>query len=441
LSAERVFTRAVENPLVRGGLTLMSGVATGSALGVLRVALTAYLLGTHGQADSLAVALGPLDTFNSMLTNSMVFAFVPMLTARSGAERLALFRKLTRGFAGVFSAITLCSLIAAPWLMRALAPGLAEPYFGHAVEILRILSVSTLLVGVASIFSALLFTERRFAPTAFYQAALNVCTIVSALVFWKALGVYAFAVGYTTGAAAQLAIVYFATRRQRAESGGEAACDLRLHEILAKPAFFAIYASGLALNITFTRAWATHAGSGMAAALDYCMRGVGVPMALLVNPISNSLLPEIARRGSMQRMRDALRLIDRTVALTALVVISGCVFAVLFRRPAIALFFQRGNFTADSTRLVAAVFLGLGPSLAGWTLLEITARSLFALNRPWPPVIAAAIPVLLNVAITLSLPAGRPEFLGVGATAGVTAGFLALFAMAHMGRRRWLEKG
>lgn len=426
---------------MRGGLTLMAGVATGSALGVLRVALTAYLLGTHSQADSLAVALGPLDTFNSMLTNSMVFAFVPMLTARAGAEKLALFRTLTRGFAGVFSAITLLTLIAAPWLMRVLAPGLAEPYFGHAVEILRILSVSTLLVGVASIYSALLFTERRFAPTAFYQAALNVCTIVCALVFWKALGVYAFAVGYTTGAAAQLAIVYFATWRQRREAAPAEACGLGFREMLAKPAFFAIYATGLALNITFTRAWATHAGSGMAAALDYCMRGVGVPMALLVNPISNSLLPEIARLRSLKRMRDALRLIDRTVALTALVVISGCAFAVLFRRPAIALFFQRGNFTADSTRLVAAVFLGLGPSLAGWTLLEITARSLFALNRPWPPVIAAAIPVLANLAITLSMPAGRPELLGVGATAGVTAGFLALFAMAHMGRRRWLEKG
>ena len=217
--------------------------------------------------------------------------------------------------------------------------------------------------------------------------------------------------------------------------------NLRLREILAKPAFFVVYAAGLALNMTFTRAWATHSGSGMAAALDYCMRGVGVPMALLVNPISNSLLPEIARLRSLQRMRDALRLIDRTVALTALGGDRGCGFALLFRKPAIALFFQRGSFTAESTRLVAAVFLGMGPSLAGWTLLEITARSLFALNRPWPPVIAAAIPVLLNVAITLRLPAGRPEFLGMGATVGVTAGFLALFAMAHMGRRKMAGAG
>lgn len=418
----------------------MAGVVSGAALGVVRVALTAYLLGTHSQADSLAVALGPMDTVNSILVNSVVFAFVPLLTAQSGPERLALFRKLHRGFAGVFSAITLLILIAAPWLMRALAPGLAQPYFAHAVEILRILSFSTLLVGVASVYSALLFTGRRFAPTAFYQTALNICTIVCALIFWKALGVYAFAAGYTTGAAVQLVIVYFATRRERAETG-PALCDVRLHEMLVKPAFFAVYAAGLALNITFTRAWATHAGSGMAAALDYCMRGVGVPMAFLVTPISNSLLPEIARLRSLERLRDGLRLVDRTVVLTALVAVSGCAFALLFRKPAIALFFQRGNFTADSTRLVAAVFLGLGPSLAGWTLLEITARALFALNRPWPPVIAAAIPVLLNVAITLRLPAGHPELLGLGATAGVTAGFLTLFAMAHIERRRWLKQG
>ena len=159
-----------------------------------------------------------------------------------------------------------------------------------------------------------------------------------------------------------------------------------------KPAFFVVYAAGIGLNITFTRAYATHAGPGMAAALDYCMRGVGVPLALLVNPISNSLLPEIARLRSLFRLRDALRLIDKTIALAALVAVCGCGFALVFRQQAIALLFQHGSFTADSTRLVASAFLALGPSLIGWSLIEILARSLFALDRPWPPVIAALHP-------------------------------------------------
>ena len=45
---------------------------------------------------------------------------------------------------------------------------------------------------------------------------------------------------------------------------------------------------------------------GMAAALEYCMRGVGVPLAILVNPTANSLLPEIARLRSLRQSLPAL---------------------------------------------------------------------------------------------------------------------------------------
>ena len=83
---------------MRGGLTLVAGVLTGNVLGFGRVWLTAYLLGTHSRADSLAVAMGPVDTLNSVLINSMVFAFVPMLTVARGEERTALFLKLNRCF-------------------------------------------------------------------------------------------------------------------------------------------------------------------------------------------------------------------------------------------------------------------------------------------------------------------------------------------------------
>jgi putative peptidoglycan lipid II flippase len=430
----------VESPLVRGGLTIVAGVLTGNVLGFARVAMVAYLLGTGSYADSLAVAMGPLDTLNSVLINSVVFAFVPMLTAAKGEQRTALFLKLVRGFVWVFSAISASVILAAPWLMKVLAPGLDPQYLPTSITLLRILALSTVASGVAAVHSALLYTDRRFGPAAFYQAALNVFTIAGALCLWRFAGVYAFAIGYAAGAFAQLGIVYFASRKGL-DTRKVAACSLGWPEILAKPAFFVVYAAGLGVNIVFTRAWATHAGPGMAAALDYCMRGVAVPVALLVNPISNSLLPEIARLRSLHRLREALRLIDRTIAFTALIAVVGCGFALLFRQQAIALLFQRGSFTAKSTQLVASAFLALGPSLIGWSLIEILSRSLFALARPWPPVIAAIIPVLINVTLTVRTGSFSPEFLGVGATAGLLTGFVVLFVIAHISRKRWLADG
>jgi putative peptidoglycan lipid II flippase len=422
--------------VVRGGLTLVAGVLIGNVLGFGRVALMAHLLGTHSRADSLAVGIGPADTVNSVLINSVVFAFVPMLTALQGGKRASLFHKLSRCFWWVSVAITAAVVLCAPWLMRVLAPGLPPESFSHAVTVLRILSFSTMAAGAAAVRCALLYTDRHFAPAAFYQASLNLFTIIGALSLWKLLGVYAFAVGYTAGAWAQLAIVYFAAR-SHVDPVPPPDRELHWGELLAKPMFFVVYAVGLGLNITFTRAWATHVGPGMAAALDYCMRGVGVPLALLVNPISNSLLPEIARLRSLGRLRDGFRLIDRTLALAGLVAVSGCAFALIFRRPAIALIFQHGEFTADSTTLVSGVFLALGPSLIGWSLLEIGARSLFALDRPWPAVIAAVIPVILNVTITLRMHSLRPDLIGLGSSVGLMAGFLALFAMLHFSRGRW----
>ena len=437
LASDRVLTRAVESPLVRGGLTIGAGIITGNVIGFVRVALTAYLLGTHSRADSLAVAMGPIDNINSVIVNSMVFAFVPMLTEREGPRRAELFAKLNRFFGWVFTAMAAAMILFAPALLRVLAPGLDPEHYRTSVGILRIVALSSVAAGVTAIRSALLYTDRRFAPSAFNQACLNLFTIVCAWSMWDLLGVYGFAIGYTVGAWVQFAIVYFCSRAHLTAKATSDS-DVTWREFLSKPAFILVYAVALALNITFTRAYATHAGPGMAAALEYCLRGVSVPLAFLVSPISNSLLPEIARLRSLSRLRESFRLIDKTLALAALAAVGGCAFAIVFRTPVIALMFERGSFTADSTRLVSAVFLGLAPSLVGWSLIELTSRSLFALDRPWLPVIAACIPVVVNAVFTLSLADPSPQLLGVGASAGLLAGFAVLFALAHGGRKRWL---
>jgi putative peptidoglycan lipid II flippase len=294
-------------------------------------------------------------------------------------------------------------------------------------------------VGVAAIYSALLYTDRRFAPSAFHQATLNVFTILGAATLWKVVGIYGFAIGYMAGAWVQLVMVYAAARRGL-QHQHPVACEIDWRKIATKPLSILLYSGLLALNITATRAYATHVGPGTAAALDYCMRCIGVPLTFLVNPISNSLLPEIARLRSLLRVREAFRLIDRTLALAGLASIAACAIGIAVRQPIIALLFQRGSFTPDSTLLVSAVFLGFAPGLIGWSLLELTSRSLFAMDRSSLPLAAAGVPVLCNLALLLTIRSYRPEFLGLGASVGFLAGFALLIVMAHARRSRWLKE-
>ena len=434
-----MFGRAAGSPVVRGGLAISAGLIAGNLIGFFRVALTAYLLGTHSAADALAVAVGPIDTLNSVLINTMIFAFVPMLTEREGAARVALFRRLNRIFTRVFFLLAVFIMVFAPWLIRVLAPGLDASYVSTAVTILRIASVSTLAAGTAALQSAFLFTHRRFAPTAFYQASLNFFTIAGALSLWRTAGVYGFAIGYAVGAWMQLGIVYLAARSSLHQEPAPEP-DVHWRALLARPASFLIYAGLIALNVIVTRAYATHAGPGMAAALDYSMRCLTVPLAYLITPVSNSLLPEIARLRSRFQFRQAFRLMDKTIALVALVAVAGCAVGIALREPLISLLFERGSFTAQSTRLVSAVFLGFAPSLIGWSLLELTSRSLFALDRPQLPLRAVAIPVIFNLGFVLLVRSPEPQWIGLGASLGFLIAFLLLFSLVRINRRRWLDE-
>lgn len=431
--------RTAGRRILRGGLALSVGLAAGNLTGFFRVALTAYLLGTHSTADALAVAVGPIDTLNSVLINTMIFAFVPLLTASEGAARTALFRKLNRVFIRIFGLLAISIILLAPALIRVLAPGLDPGYIGTAVTILRVAAVSSVAAGTAALYVAFLYTYQRFTVTAFYQPSLNLLTIVCALGLWRAVGVYGFAVGYTAGAWVQLTIVYFASRSSVAkENGPEPVVQWR--DLLAKPGSFMVYAGVLGLNVIITRAYATHAGTGMAAALDYSMRCLNVPLAYLINPVSNSLLPEIARLRSRFQLREAFRLIDKTIALVALAAAVACAVGIALRAPLIALLFQRGNFTPESTRVVSAVFLGFAPSLIGWSLLELLSRAMFALDRPLLPLCSVGIPAIFNLGFVLLLRSPQPQWIGVGASVGFLMAFVLLFALVRMCRRRWLEK-
>ena len=292
----------------------------------------------------------------------MLFAFVPMLLLRHGADRAALFARAGRVFTYPFFGTALATALFAPWWIAVLGPGLAAPERAEAVVLLRWLAPSTLFAAGASTFAALLYTERRFVVPGIYQTCLNVATIAGALVLRKSMGVYGFAIGYTTGSALQLALTWFFTRSLR--SAPRSNLHVPLAEFLLKPGLFLLYAGLIASNVVVTRIFATHAGPGMAAAFDYCMRCMSVVLAYLVYPVASTLVPEIARLRGTDETSRAYSLIDKGVLLMAVAAVASCALGILLRTPVIALLFQRGNFTPESTRLVSGGLSGLRPQSA-----------------------------------------------------------------------------
>jgi putative peptidoglycan lipid II flippase len=76
---------------------------------------------------------------------------------------------------------------------------------------------------------------------------------------------------------------------------------------------------------------------------------------------------------------------------------------VLLRRPIVALLFERGEFDANSTELVAWALLWYAAGLVGHAIVEITSRAYYALQDTRTPVLIGAAAMTLNVALSLAL--------------------------------------
>jgi putative peptidoglycan lipid II flippase len=414
-----------------------AGILAGNITGFFRVIVTAFLLGTHARADALAVAIGPIDTLNQAIINTMLVSFVPMLMLRQEAERAAIFARAARAFAGILIIASVGIAVLAPQIISIIGPGLAIQQHDEAALLLRLIAPATLFGGASAIYAALLYTERRFIAPSLYQASLNGATIIAALTLWKWLGVNSFALGYVAGALVQLTATWWLSRDLRRKMrAGHVRSSVALREILATPGLYLLYAALIAANIIATRAYATHAGPGMAAAFDYCLRCISVVVAYMVYPVANSLLPEIARLRGINRTQDAYRLLDKSLALMAGLSLAACAAGLILRTQAISLLFERGSFTGESTMLVSRVFLGFAPAIVAWSLLDLMSRCFFALDRPRLPVTAALIPLTINLTFMLTLGSVRnPALLAVGASSGLIVACAALFASAHLKRK------
>lgn len=411
-----------------------AGILAGNITGFFRVAVTAYLVGTHARADALAVAIGPIDTLNQAVINTMLVSMVPMLMLRPESDRAAIFARAGRAFAWILIGIGLLVALLAPQIISLLGPGLDPDRHREAVMLLRLLAPATVFGGGSAIFAALLYTGRRFVAPSLYQACLNGGTIVAALTLWKWFGLNSFAIGYVAGACVQLFATWWLSRDLRKSDRSHA--PIAWKQIFATPGLYLLYAAMTSANIMATRAFATHAGTGMAAAFDYCLKCISVLVAYLLYPLANSLLPEIARLRGIGRMGQAYRLIDKSLALMGVLSVAACVVGVLLRTRVISLLFERGSFTGESTLLVSNVFLGFAPAIIGWSMLDLMSRCFFALDRPRLPVIASFLPVTVNLAIMLLLAhSHKPQFLAAGASAGVTVACAYLFFASGLNRK------
>ncbi|MFE0836073.1 murein biosynthesis integral membrane protein MurJ [Streptomyces sp. NPDC058794] len=432
-------------------LTAVLSVA-GSVLGLVRDQALARLFGAGRETDAFLVAWTvPEFAATLLIEDGLAFALVPMFslalarraqgTAPGDPVRALVASTLPR-LALAFAAAGTLAVVAAPVLVRALAPGL--PDHALAVDCTRLTATCVVSFGLAGYCSAALRAHRRFlAPAAIY-VAYNTGIITAMFVLGGRWGVRSAAVGVAVGGvlmvAAQLPSLLGQLRHRDGTGTARTAITATDGPAPARRLALALFGTVLLFalcrqsQVVIERFLASGLPSGAISHLNYAQKVAQIPMTLSLM-LCTVTFPVVARAvadGDTERARDR---VERDVALAAGLVLLGTATVVACAPQMIQLLFQRGAFTAADTAATAGVMRVYALGLLGQTVVGALARSYFSAGRAsWYPLgaMAAGIAATAGIGAFAVVPWG---VAGIAAANAVGITVTAALLLAGMGPR------
>ncbi|WP_055714553.1 murein biosynthesis integral membrane protein MurJ [Streptomyces torulosus] len=431
--------------LAKATLVTVVLTAVGSLLGLGRDQALSYLFGAGPETDAFLVAWTvPEFAATLLIEDGLAIVLVPMIS-------VAVIRR-ARGAAGdpvrsvvattlprlslAFMAAAALLIVGAPYVVRAVSPGLPSPEL--AVDCTRLTSTCVFTFGLAGYCSAALRAHRRFmAPAAIY-VAYNAAIITTMFVLDGRAGVRAAAIGVAIGGGLMVLVQLPSLLR---ELRRKSAPVVDVPEEPERPMDLALVSSVLLFGlcrqsqVLIERFLGSTLPAGAISHLNYAQKVAQIPMtfSLMLCTVTFPIVAQALAEDDAERARGR---VEKDMALVSCIVLFGAAVIVACAPQITECLFQRGAFTAHDTAATAAVMRVYALGLLGHAMVGALIRTYFSTRRPsWYPLAA----MVTGIVVTSWLGAasvGGWGVLGIAAAnaAGITVtALLLLWGVAGRG--------
>jgi putative peptidoglycan lipid II flippase len=404
--------KLLKSTAVTGGMTLVSRVS-----GLIRDVVFANLIGagTGVAADAFYVAFR-VPNFLRRIFGEGAFsqAFVPVLAEyrarRSADETRAFLSHLTGWFGLTLLALTVAGVLAAPLLVRALAPGFAaDPAkFALTVDMLRITFPYILFISLVAMAAGVLNTYGRFAAAAFTPVLLNLSLIGAALLLAPLLdtSVMALAWGVFIAGAAQLLFqIPFLSRLQllpvpRIEVRQRDEGVMRVLKLML-PAIFG--ASIAQINLLVNTVLASFLVTGSVSWLYYSDRLMEFPVGVFGIALATVILPSLSAKHANRSDEEFSRLLDFGLRWAVIICVPAAVGLVVLSGPLIATIYHHGMFATQDVHMSAAALNAFAIGLPAIILIKVLAPGFYARQDTTTPMRIGVVSMVVNVVVGVTL--------------------------------------
>lgn len=381
-------------------------------LGFVRDVVVARAFGAGVVTDAFFVAFRIPNLFRRLLAEgALSTAFVPVFTEYLATRRPEEFKRVVRSVSGAFllllAAMSLLGALAAPWMVRVVAPG----FFDHpqqaelAVSLTRLMFPYLFFVGAAALAMGVLHAHRRFFAPALGPVALNLSMIAATLFLAPHLEVpvTGLAVGVLAGGLGQVLIQVPSLSREGVllpPSADFSHPVLRRIAALLGPSIFGLAA--VQLNVLINTLLASFLREGSVSYLYYADRVVEFPLGVFGIAVATAALPAMSEQAARKDLRQLKETFNFAFRLACFVAIPASVGLILLRIPIIRVLFERGRFEPGDTAATAWAlgFYALG--LIPFSVLRIVTQTFYALGDVKTPVRVGIVSLGLNVGFALA---------------------------------------
>lgn len=375
-----------EAAYVLAGFALLSQV-----LALLRDRTFAHVFGAGETLDMYFAAFRVPDTLFAILTLFISsFALIPLLSKRDEGERPAVVRSLLIIFGAVAVPLSAVAVLLLDTLMPFFVPGFSPEALYETTTLARILLLQPLILGLSSILSAYVQTERRFALFALAPIFYNIGIIFGVFVFYPTLGTEGLAWGVVLGALLHLG-VQFRPRYGVTGVRGRAVTLRELYREVIRPSVpraLALFSNQL-LFIVFA-AISTVIAVGSVSALTFAYNLQSVPLTVIGLSYASALFPALAALVSRGEWDSYVKEVWATVRHILFWLLPASLLCIVLRAHIVRVVLGSGAFSWDDTRLTAALFALFVVSLVAQAALLVFSRAYYAAGK-------TLLPVLLNV--------------------------------------------
>ncbi|MFA5124290.1 MAG: murein biosynthesis integral membrane protein MurJ [Patescibacteria group bacterium] len=388
--------------IIIGGLSVASRL-----LGVIRDRVLASQFGAGDILDAYYAAFRLPDlVYNLLILGAVSAGLIPVFTSLLAKHQEKEAWKLINSILNLLSIALLiaCGVLfaLAPLLMPLITPGFAPEKMGLVIALSRIMFLSPIFLGLSSIFSSVLQSQRKFLLYSLAPIIYNLGIIFGALFLIKPFGVMGLAWGVVIGAflhmIIQLLPLFGSDFKYRLDFNWRNKHVMEVFKMMV-PRTISLGISQF--NFLIITVVASTLAAGSLSIFTFSNNLQNFPLGIFGVSLGIAALPVLSALAAQKKNQEFVTVVSTTFRQTLFLIVPVAIILYVLRAQIVRVLLGAGRFDWYDTRLTAAslAIFCIGLFAAGAYPLII--RSFYALHDTKTPFYAGLLSMIVNVAALL----------------------------------------